>query len=411
LVNYKESEYHYGSDFEEDDADDYAEAVESEKSSEESDMESTNDDSDDLKVESDVDLDEIVPTSLLPQTPMPFWLRDDENIPSLELPKSSEDLLVPNQFILRIFSIYEILRRFHQILRLTPFRIEDFCAALASEEQSNLLSEVHMALMKTIVRAEESNGATFGPIEQKDSINCILFFSDSVTWPDSLKAVLQSDPVYAEPLKIFESCDYPFASSNEEMLEKRIEMLSFLSDQILSTTIVRDFITEDGLQTNEEHCRICHRLGEMLVCDTCPGVYHLGCLDPPLHDVPEEEWRCYICKANEVEGVTDCQGEKNSACREDCLGIDRSGNKYWFMCRRLVVEKVDGNVNYYSTVKQLEELSEVLDDEVYEKELWESMEDIRIEMERQMDITEEITNKRKSSSKKSYFEVENGKAK
>lgn len=48
-----------------------------------------------------------------------------------------------------------------------------------------------------------------------------------------------------------------------------------------------------------------------------------------------------------------------SACREDCLGIDRAGRKYWFMCRRLVIEDTDGSVSYYSTVKQLEELSEV----------------------------------------------------
>lgn len=144
LVNYKESEYHYGSDFEEDEVDDFQEAAESEKSSDESDIESGDEDSDDLKVESDVDLDEIVPSSSLPEAPLPFWLREDEDIPTLTLPKSSEDLLVPNKYLLRVFSVYEILRRFHQILRLTPFRIEDFCAAIASEEQSNLLSEVRL---------------------------------------------------------------------------------------------------------------------------------------------------------------------------------------------------------------------------------------------------------------------------
>jgi len=51
----------------------------------------------------------------------------------------------------------------------------------------------------------------------------------------------------------------------------------------------------------------------------------------------------------------------------------------------------------------------VLDDDVYEKDLWERMEEIRIEMERQMDLTEEITNKKKAPSKKSYFEIVNGK--
>lgn len=63
---------------------------------------------------------------------------------------------------------------------------------------------------------------------------------------------------------------------------------------------------------------------------------------------------------------------------------------------------------YYSTVRQLEELSEVLDDELYERELWNSMEMIRVEMERQMDSSEELTNNKKAASRKSYFEQDNG---
>ena len=64
---------------------------------------------------------------------------------------------------------------------------------------------------------------------------------------------------------------------------------------------------------------------------------------------------------------------------------------------------------YYSTVRQLEELSEVLDDEVYEKELWNNMELCRVEMERQMDTSEDLTNSKKAASRKSYFEQDNGK--
>ena len=63
---------------------------------------------------------------------------------------------------------------------------------------------------------------------------------------------------------------------------------------------------------------------------------------------------------------------------------------------------------YYSTVRQLEELSEVLDDELYEKELWNSMEMCRVEMERQMETSEELTNNKKAASRKSYFEQDNG---
>lgn len=403
-VNYKDSEYHYGSDFE-DEEDPMADSAESDKSSDESDGMSGAE-SDDLKVESDVDLDDI-DVHTRPQTPVPFWLRVDDPVPSLTLPPSSDDLPIPAEHILSVFATYEICRQFHQILRLTPFRIEDFCMALVSEEQSNLLSEVHMALLRTIIRSEDVN-SSFGALDQKDSINSIFFFMDSVTWPECMKAFFQSDPVtYAEPLEVLNECEYPFGS-NEDFMIKRIQILRFLSDQILLTTSARDFILDDGKFSNEEHCRACHRLGEMLVCDTCPGVYHLGCLEPAMTEVPDEEWRCYLCEANDVEGLSECQGTKLlNACRQEALGCDRQGNRYWFLCRRLVVEMTDGTTNYYSTVKQLEEVSEVLDDEVYEKELWESMEAIRIDMERHMEVTEFITQTKKSSSKKSYFDIEN----
>ncbi len=94
--------------------------------------------------------------------------------------------------------------------------------------------------------------------------------------------------------------------------------------------------------------------------------------------------------------------------RHEALGTDRAGNKYWFLCRRLFVEGLDGSVSYYSTAKQLQEVLIALDPELYEAELCEAIEDIRPEMERQMAITEKLTNDKKASFRKSYLELENG---
>ena len=95
------------------------------------------------------------------------------------------------------------MRHYYLILRLSLFRFEDFCAALASEEQSNLLSEVHIALLKAIVRAEEKDNTNFGPMDHKDSINALFYFVDSITWPEALRQYLRSDTVAnAEPLSI-----------------------------------------------------------------------------------------------------------------------------------------------------------------------------------------------------------------
>lgn len=90
----------------------------------------------------------------------------------------------------------------------------------------------------------------------------------------------------------------------------------------------------------DDHCRVCHKLGDLLCCETCPAVFHLECVEPPLEDVPEEDWQCGICRSHKVTGVVDCvlETEKQGLlCRQEHLGCDRHGRKYWFLARRLFV--------------------------------------------------------------------------
>lgn len=46
----------------------------------------------------------------------------------------------------------------------------------------------------------------------------------------------------------------------------------------------------------EDCCNVCHRSGELLMCDVCSLVYHLQCLDPPLTSVPVGLWSCPKCQ-------------------------------------------------------------------------------------------------------------------
>ena len=45
--------------------------------------------------------------------------------------------------------------------------------------------------------------------------------------------------------------------------------------------------------SNEDCCEVCGEYGEMICCDTCPKVYHVGCLK--MGDVPEGDWSCLKC--------------------------------------------------------------------------------------------------------------------
>lgn len=398
------SEYMYGSDFgessDEPDADDDMLLSQSESDSLIGDQES----------ESDFSLSSFSSghqkRTRLP-SPEPLWLQQ-RDIPPLELPTTSDDLLLPVQYTLRTAAVYEIMRRFKYLMRLTPFRLEDLCAALASDDQSALLIEVHVALLKAILREEDSQSTHFGPLDQKDSVNISLYLIDQFTWPEILRSYIESDSAFdRQVLDILTNTEYPYTS-----IDNRLTVLQFLTDQFLVTTMVRDDIVQEGPIHYDDHCRICHRLGDLLCCETCPAVFHLECVDPPMVDVPTEDWQCSICKSHQISGVYDCissQEKQGMLCRQDHLGFDRHGRKYWFIARRVFVETEEGDrVWYYSTVDQFEQLLSRLDADDMELSLCRELADLKEEIERQMEITEALTNENKGS-KRSFIEVENAK--
>lgn len=402
---YNKTDYHYGSDF-----GDSTEKSEDELAMSQSDSaESFNNDSDsDFSLSSYSNAGGASTSQTRSVTPEPVWIKDDIEIPPLELPKSSEDLMVPKQYVLRSLGIYEVLRRYRNLVRLSPFRAEDFCAALVSDEQSALLTEIHIAMIKAILREEDSQQTHFGPLDQKDSINISLYLIDTVTWPDVLRIYVESDPSFSRPvLDILSQKEYPYTE-----IDDRLTVLQFLTDQFLTTTFVRDDMIQEGPIHYDDHCRVCHRLGNLLCCETCPAVYHLECVDPPLEDVPSEDWQCNICKSHSVSGVNDCistQEKQGSLCRHEHFGFDRHARKYWFVCRRLFIETEDGSETwYYSTDAQFKNVFKKLDPEFFEKQLCKEIEDCKEDISKQMKLTESLTNELKGS-KKSFFDVEHEK--
>ncbi|XP_051172895.1 nucleosome-remodeling factor subunit NURF301-like isoform X2 [Leptopilina boulardi] len=411
-VDYHDSEYHYGSDFGDESSeksDLEEEPIQSDDNSSESIQEQDPSSDSDFSLSSYSNTSGTPRKSLLnqqqrPPSPEPLWLQNRE-LPTLELPKSSDDLLVPKQFVMPCLSIYEVLRHFQTLVRLTPFRFEDFCAALMCEDQTNLLTEIHIMLIKSLLREEDSQQTHFGPLDQKDSVNVSLYFVDSMTWPDVLRSYIESDRTFDQNiLTILANCEYPFTN-----IDDKIKVLQFLTNQFLITNPVREDLLHEGNVHYDDHCRVCHRLGDLLCCETCPAVFHLSCVEPPMVDVPTEDWQCSLCKAHKISGVVDCIPDvekKGILCRQEHLGFDRHGRKYWFLGRRVFIESEDGEVWYYSTPLQLEEVIAALDKTEMEVALFRELSDYKDEIVRQMEITETLTNQFKGN-KKSYLEVEN----
>lgn len=404
-VDFKDSDFHYGSDF-------------GEESSGKSDHEdeflsgSQSESPKDELSDSDFSLSSFYSSAsgatrksysyVRNPSPVPIWLQDIE-IPKLDLPESSDDLLIPKYHVMQALSIYEVLRHFRALVRLTPFRFEDFCAVLMYEDQTYLLSEIHIMLLKAILREEDGQLTHFGPQDQKDSINVSLFFIDAVTWPEVLRSYIESDKHFDPSiLEILNTREYPFTD-----IDNRLKVLQFLTDQFLITFPVREDLIHEGNFISDEHCRVCHRLGDLVCCETCPAVYHMECVEPPLHQLPRDAWQCNLCKTHRISGVTDCLSDVEKSgllCRQEHLGFDRHGRKYFFLARRIFVESEDGDSWYYSNKAQFEELLETLDCKEYESALCREMFDFKEEVIRQMAITEKLTNQARGN-RKSYLDV------
>ncbi|VDL70684.1 unnamed protein product [Nippostrongylus brasiliensis] len=52
---------------------------------------------------------------------------------------------------------------------------------------------------------------------------------------------------------------------------------------------------EEPVKVNMEYCRVCKGTGSLLCCDNCPSSFHAYCINPPLEQIPEDEWLCPRC--------------------------------------------------------------------------------------------------------------------
>ncbi len=56
---------------------------------------------------------------------------------------------------------------------------------------------------------------------------------------------------------------------------------------------------DDG-DEHMEFCRVCKDGGELLCCDSCTSAYHTFCLNPPLSEIPDGDWKCPRCAAKSL---------------------------------------------------------------------------------------------------------------
>ena len=55
---------------------------------------------------------------------------------------------------------------------------------------------------------------------------------------------------------------------------------------------------------HQDNCFYCKDGGELLCCDVCPKTFHTYCLNPPMEDIPDGEWRCAWCAVSVLATAT-----------------------------------------------------------------------------------------------------------
>jgi len=309
----------------------------------------------------------------------------------LPLPPSAFDLALPHRFIMPALECYEVLRHFSGQLMLSHFPFEDFARCLLESEPSPLLAHLHVALMKVLLA---QYGGDYS-VEQELEYTLL----DQHTWPVLIVKLVEQlveqkgDPeLDAEALEAVRSLRRT-AHENLSIPEK-LCIIKFLSDMFLPINEIRKHLDNPYPVQEEDFCRVCQQEGELLLCEMCPAVYHIHCLQPPLARIPDDDWYCPDCTSKVVAGVTDCAPplEKDGVNRGLFIGKDRVHRVYTFQTRRVFVETASQEMVYYSSKEQLDALLAVLDRK-YEEDLLDEFEQHYDEIVRQMEWTVAATNK------------------
>ncbi|CAK9216882.1 unnamed protein product [Sphagnum troendelagicum] len=120
---------------------------------------------------------------------------------------------------------------------------------------------------------------------------------------ERLKARNRRKPSYAE----VEAAEDEYWAAEEEVEEEEEEEEAAVEGAAADGD--DEFLEVLKMEQSEDFCSICHLGGDLLCCDNCTAVYHLGCLSPPLKVVPRGKWSCPRCldPLGDVEKILDMQ--------------------------------------------------------------------------------------------------------
>lgn len=76
------------------------------------------------------------------------------------------------------------MRAYCHTIQISPFLFEDFCAALRSTNQTKILCDVHIALLRLLFRDDEDDQTLFSVQDTNNSFNIMLQLLEPMTFAE-----------------------------------------------------------------------------------------------------------------------------------------------------------------------------------------------------------------------------------
>ncbi|CAH9124208.1 unnamed protein product [Cuscuta epithymum] len=314
-------------------------------------------------------------------------------IPPPELPLSSGNIGVPEEYVSYLLSVYSFLRSFSTRLFLSPFGLDDFVGSLNCPTPNTLFDSVHVALMRALRQHLENLSLDGSELASKCLRNMDWSLLDTMTWPIYLVQYLLvmrylNGPVWKGfGVHVLEREYYSLSAGHKLMV------LQIMCDDVLDAEEVRaemdmreaselgtdseggalapitgprrvhprysktsafkeqetiDIIAKDSLSLkvssdtgidvdqdgNGDECRLCGMEGVLLCCDGCPSSYHARCIGVCKMYMRDENWYCPECRINELR-PTPIRG--TSLKGAVLFGVDPHGLIFMGSCDHLLV--------------------------------------------------------------------------
>lgn len=104
-------------------------------------------------------------------------------VPRPELPPSSRNVGIPEEYVSHLFSVYSFLRSFSIQLFLSPFKLDDFVGSLNCVVPNTLLDSIHVALMRALRRHFEKLSSDGSELASRCLRTVDWSLLDALTWP------------------------------------------------------------------------------------------------------------------------------------------------------------------------------------------------------------------------------------